>query len=115
MARPERSEGWQGDGYFASRCKARHARRKIAVSAIAGPVWLTPAPLPERPRARLIRKRDSPARHTGKKIPPSRPASVRDRMQEPRHVLRGKLGMQDRPHRPTPEIAQIIVEVRQTR
>ncbi|AFW02871.1 hypothetical protein B932_3326 [Gluconobacter oxydans H24] len=28
------------------------ARRKIAVSAIEGPVWLTPAPLPERPRAR---------------------------------------------------------------
>ncbi|WP_058988794.1 hypothetical protein [Acetobacter senegalensis] len=62
-ARPERSGGWQGDGYFASRCKARHARRKITVSAIAGPVWLTPAPLPERPRTRPIRKQDSPALH----------------------------------------------------
>ncbi|WP_152659201.1 hypothetical protein [Gluconobacter oxydans] len=36
------------------------ARRKIAGSAIAGPAWLTPAPLPERPRARPIRKQDSP-------------------------------------------------------
>ncbi|KXV66950.1 hypothetical protein [Gluconobacter sp. Gdi] len=26
-ARPERSGGWQGDGYFASRCKARTQSR----------------------------------------------------------------------------------------